>query len=320
MAEVFPLRAVTFNAWALPVPIPSQQKRRRLNRLPGALAALGADVIVIQELFDVRARRRLLRELCPPYAAAPDAMRTRRILGLVPSDVTGGLLVLSRLPIVRSRFIPHSLGPGTKVDERLGRKGTMIVHVESPIGRVIVLAVHLYAGTRPEDARVRSAQLTRLLGALDAEADRDPVVLAGDINASPTVGFPEPPGPRNPLRPEYAALEKAGFFDTMQPNSTPPARCATWVPSRNRYAALPYQETKTDERYDYVLVRPGCAHTWAVRAARTVFERAETQLSDHLGVLAELELVARQASLLRQRCDPAGAAPRGVGRANAFPA
>lgn len=293
MPETFSLRAAAFNAWALPVPIPSQQKRRRLKLLPEALAALDADIIVLQEMFDVRARRRLLRELCPPYAATRDATHTRRILGLVPSDTTGGLLVLSRLPIMNSRFIPHALGPGAKMDERLGRKGALIVEIETPLGPVILLAVHLYAGTRSADARFRSKQLASLLATLDAEASRYPVVLAGDINASPTVGFPEPPGPRNPFTPEYAALEAAGFVDPLPPNPTPADRCVTWVPSRNRFAALPYQETKTDERYDYLMVRPGRAHEWAVRATRTLFDRAETQLSDHFGVLAELELVAR---------------------------
>lgn len=296
MPEVFSLRTVTFNAWALPVTIPLQQKRRRLKRLPTALAALDADVIVLQELFDVRARHRVLRELCPPYAATPDATDTRRILGLVPADTTGGLLVLSRLPILDSRFVPHSLGPGTKVDERLGRKGAMIVHLETPLGRVTVFAVHLYAGTKPEHTRIRSAQLAALLETLDAEAGHGPVVLAGDINTSPTVSYPEPPGPGNPFAPEYAALEEAGFVDTMPPNPTPVSRSATWVPSRNRYAALPYQETKTDERYDYLLVRPGSAHRWEVRAARAVLDGAEAHLSDHVGVLVDLDLVAGKGS------------------------
>jgi endonuclease/exonuclease/phosphatase family metal-dependent hydrolase len=293
MPDLFSIRAVTFNAWALPVTIPSQQKRRRLSRLPAALAALDADLIVLQELFDVRARRRLLGELCPPYAAAPAKNAGRRILGLVPADTTGGLLVLSRLPIAGSRFVPHTLGHGTKVDERLGRKGAMIVHVETPVGRLTVFAVHLYAGTKPKDTRIRLAQLAPLLEVLEDEAAGGPVLMAGDINTSPTVDYPEPPGRENPLAPEYAAMVDAGFVDPLPPNPTPVTRSATWVPSRNRYAALAYQETKTDERYDYVMVRPGLGHEWAVRDARTVIDAPDAHLSDHVGVLVELDLMAR---------------------------
>jgi endonuclease/exonuclease/phosphatase family metal-dependent hydrolase len=293
MSEIFSLRAVTFNAWALPVTIPSQEKRRRLSRLPEALAALDADVIILQELFDVRGRHRLLRELCPPYSSTPDAMATRRILRLVPADTTGGLLFLSRFPITGSRFVPHSLGPGTKVDERLGRKGALVVHLETPVGELTVFAVHLYAGTKPKDTRIRSVQLAPLLEVLEAEAGANPVLLAGDINTSPTVAYPEPPGPGNPYTPEYAALEGAGFVDPLPPNPTPAELTATWVPSRNRYAALPYQETKTDERYDYVMVRASGSHEWSVQAARTVLDGAGEHLSDHVGVLAELELVPR---------------------------
>ncbi|UCC74177.1 MAG: endonuclease/exonuclease/phosphatase family protein [Gemmatimonadota bacterium] len=291
MSEAISLRVVSFNAWALPVTIPSQEKRRRLRRLPEALAALDADVIVLQELFDVRGRRHLLRQLCPPYLTTPDALETRRILGLVPADTAGGTLVLSRFPITGGRFLPHSLGGGTKVDERLGRKGALIVHLETPVGELTVFAVHLYAGTKPQDTRVRIAQLEPLLEHLDAEAAGNPVLLAGDINTSPTVGYPEPPGPGNPYTPEYAALAGAGFVDPLPPNPTPAELTATWVPSRNRYAALPYQETKTEERYDYVMVRGGGSYGWSVRAARTVLDGAGGHLSDHVGVLAELDLV-----------------------------
>ncbi len=174
----------------------------------------------------------------------------------------------------------------------LGTKGALIVQVDSPIGRLAILAVHLYAGTRPEDGRRRRAQLARLLETLHAEADPGPILLAGDINVSPTVGFPEPPGPDNPFTSEYAALEGAGFIDPQPPNPTPAHRCVTWVPSRNRYAALPYQETKTDERYDYLMVRQGHAHTWEVKEARTVFDGPDAQLSDHFGVMVDLELGA----------------------------
>jgi endonuclease/exonuclease/phosphatase family metal-dependent hydrolase len=220
-------------------------------------------------------------------------MATRRILRLVPADTTGGLLVLSRFPITGSRFVPHSLGPGTKVDERLGRKGALVVHLETPVGELTVFAVHLYAGTKPKDTRIRSVQLAPLLEVLEAEAGANPVLLAGDINTSPTVAYPEPPGPGNPYTPEYAALEGAGFVDPLPPNPTPAELTATWVPSRNRYAALPYQETKTDERYDYVMVRASGSHEWSVQAARTVLDGAGEHLSDHVGVLAELELVPR---------------------------
>lgn len=291
MSEALSIRVVSFNAWALPVTIPTQEKRRRLKRLPAALAALDADVLVLQEVFDVRGRRQLLRELCPPYQTTPDALETRRILGLLPADATGGTVVLSRFSVTGSRFVPHSLGRETKIDERLGRKGASIVHLDTPVGPLTVFALHLYAGTKPEDTRIRTAQLAPLLEVLNAEAATNPVLLAGDINTSPTVGYPEPPGAGNPYTPEYAALIAAGFGDALPPNPTPPELTATWVPSRNRYAALPYQETKSDERYDYVMMREGSSHSWSVRAAGTVLDGAGEHLSDHVGVLVEVDLV-----------------------------
>jgi endonuclease/exonuclease/phosphatase family metal-dependent hydrolase len=290
MSDRLSLRIVTFNAWALPVRIPTQEKRRRLERLPEALVALEADVIVLQEMFDVKARRWLLRELCPPYETTPEARRARRVLRFLPIDASGGLVVLSRLPIASSRFVAHPAGLGTKPDERVGRKGAMFVRLKTALGPLTLFAIHLYAGTKAKDTAVRSAQLAPLLRTLELEADGTPVVLAGDINTSPTVAYPAAPGPENPLTPEYAALVEAGFIDPLPPNPTPAARSATWVPSRNRYAALPYQETKTDERYDYVMVRPGRTHGWTLRNAGTVLDGDGQYLSDHVGVMVDLEL------------------------------
>ena len=169
----------------------------------------------------------------------------------------------------------------------------MFVQLDSPLGPVTLFAIHRYAGTKRVDSRVRDAQLLPLLRELESEANGSPVLLAGDINTSPTVRYPKPPGQENPLTPEYAALMDAGFVDPLPPNPTPAARTATWVPSRNPYAALPYQETKTDERYDYRLVRSGGSHSWNVREARTVIDGDESYLSDHVGLMADLELVRR---------------------------
>jgi len=296
MLEALPLRVLTFNAWVLPITIPSQHKRQRLERLPEAIAALDADVVVLQEMFDVRARQRLLARFCPPYQPAPSHLGRRRIFGIVPADASGGLLVLSRQPVIDWRFLPHRLGGGARLDERLGAKGALIVRLRSPLGPITVLAVHLYAGTRPRDSRVRCRQLPHLLESLNDFAADDPVLLAGDINVSPTVSFPSPPGPDNPYTPEYRAITAAGFVDSMPPNPTPPHACVTWVPTRNRFAALPYQETKTDERYDYLMVRPGADRDWTIRDACTVLDTEDQPLSDHFGVLADLTLAARGSS------------------------
>ncbi len=291
MPQTTSFRVVTFNAWVLPVRVPSQQRQRRLRQLPQALAALDADVFVLQEMFDARARRRIVQALAPSYQTTPNATASRRSLGLLRMDETGGLLVLSRWPIIRHRFFPHPRRVGRKPDERIGRKGAMIFHVDTRSGPVTFLTLHLYAGTKPRDSRVRLAQLGPLLEILEAEASGAPVVFAGDVNTSPTVRYPEPPGPDNPLTPEYAALLAAGFVDPVPHDPGSAIRLATWVPSRNRYAALPYQETKTDERYDYVLVRSGAGLRWEVKDTRTVIDGANEHLSDHVGVLADLDLV-----------------------------
>ncbi len=274
-----PLRLLTLNVWALPVTIPGQFKADRTARLPGALRSIDADLIVLQEAFDTRVRRDVVAAL-PGYHIAEDALASRRMFG-VTLDVHGGILVLSRFPIRDARFVHHPLPVGSKLSERLGRKGALISTIETPEGPCTLVAPHFYAGTAQADARIREEQLLVLLAHLDA-VDRDaPVIVAGDLNF--------PPHTYDDGRPsEMRLLTEAGFRDALSTSSG--AESPTWSYSRNRYARNWLQTHKSDMRFDYILWRAGLRSTVEPASARIVLDTVGEEVSDHYGVVADLSV------------------------------
>ena len=178
---------------------------RRRPLLLDALARADADVIALQEVEP--ALLGMLLEL-PGYTVSG------------AEDVeTGGLLLLSRLPVVEAGH--HALS---------AHKGVAAVVVRSADGPVAVLNTHLTSDHHPDGARRRAAEVARLA---DGLADIDcPVVLLGDFNG--------------------AAVDGLGLVDTWQVvhgSDTP-----TFDPAANPLAAVS-SLTGRAGRLDRVLAR-----------------------------------------------------------------
>jgi len=103
------LSLVTYNVWALPVPLPGMDRLRRLPRIPAALAGFSPDLVLLQEAFDVRMRVFVVAYL-RGYQGGPDDLCREPMVPLGEKDCTGGLMTLSRLPVTASRFYVHPVG------------------------------------------------------------------------------------------------------------------------------------------------------------------------------------------------------------------
>ena len=273
------LRILTLNAWALPISVPGHDKRARTARLPEALRAIDADIIVLQEAFDTNVRRAVIDALRDQYHVAEDALEIRRALG-ISFDVHGGILVLSRFDLGDTHFRPHPLPPGSKFSERLGRKGTVFSTVKTVVGDLKLVAPHFYAGTSPADQRIRRLQVEALINSIE-ELDHGPVILAGDLN------FP-PERYDDGRASEMDLILAAGFRDTIEPSNG--HQPATWSYSRNRYVRNRLQTHKSDMRFDYVMFRPNGASKVKAISASIVLDAPGEEVSDHYGVLAEFSM------------------------------
>jgi endonuclease/exonuclease/phosphatase family metal-dependent hydrolase len=210
-----------------------------LEGVARAIEASGAEVVGLQEVSrgwylngatDMLAW--LQRRLRMPYARFAGA-----------SDAIWGNAVLSRHPIVAGEVV------------RLPREGVPLrrsaLRVELDLGggrRLRVVVTHLHHVEGPDGARVRLAQLPRVLA---LAAGRPATVLMGDFNAEPGSA-------------EVALLRAAGLADAFAAAGGGPADELTWPADR------------PNRRIDYIWLSGDLAATGFVATTGTA--------SDHRGI------------------------------------
>ncbi len=177
-------------------------RRRDPHRIARVIAALGADVVALQE-----ADKRL-----PPRPAALPAEVIRSETTLSHADVAetrvslgwhgNALLLGAEWTVTHLHRLPL---PG------LEPRGAVIAEIDGPKGALRIVATHL--GLRRRD---RQRQMTQIMAALNARRG-PPTVLLGDLNEwSPHAGFApldpflslHQPGKSFPSRRPMAALDR----------------------------------------------------------------------------------------------------------------
>lgn len=268
------IRAATLNTWGLPAPF-SRDLTARMRAIEDRLPELEIDVMAFQEVWTARVRRALVA--AGERSGLPYVWHNQAWLG------GGGLLILSRFPIVDVRFERFALR-GDPVQLRQGEylsgKGFARVRVSSPAGLLSVVDTHLharYSSTVSHEYRAhRVAQIVQLAAAL-AEI-REPLLVMGDFN----LGEGDP---------EYAVLTGlTGVRDAA-------AELGHRLPTVFRANPYRRRRTKPDRRIDLVLLRGGLRHQIRARAAERVFDEPlavagqPAAYSNHAGVLVEAELI-----------------------------
>ncbi|MBW6437255.1 endonuclease/exonuclease/phosphatase family protein [Actinoplanes hulinensis] len=228
--------------------------RPRLRVLGEILEESRYDVVCLQEV--------MYRHLIPRY---PHRVSAGTVL------LKGGLVVLSRWPVTRSRFVRFPLTAPAR-PEYLMRKGALVVTVDTDDGEVVVINTHLSAN-RDDDwsaenrytgiARTELGVLARQVAAVGPAA---PVVVTGDLNV-----------PRDSvvLR-EF--LNGTGLQDVLAGDTRPTYRPTPGWPN--------------PPAFDHILVRPpmtGSAHL-VFQDEVTLADGRRAHLSDHYGVEADLIL------------------------------
>ncbi|PKN55042.1 MAG: hypothetical protein CVU56_23380 [Deltaproteobacteria bacterium HGW-Deltaproteobacteria-14] len=257
------LRVASFNAWLLP--FASRDLGDRLDRMPAAIDALAPDVLCLQEAWFPFQRDDLEAGLEHrlPYA----------------SYGGGGVALLSRFPIVEERFHAFADDEALSITERMGGKGVFEVVLRTPAGPLRVLDTHLALDRGAGGGHAR--QLDQLRGHLGARPEL-PTVLCADLNMRATEA--------GALVPGYAALLAAGYTDTIAPVKQPDGAFAQRPTTR---VGWPRAERRgRGWSPDFVLFRGAAAGGPALTllGARVTLDTAETALSDHNLLLADLAL------------------------------
>ena len=181
------LRVGTYNAWLIPVG--AEDVRERMVRMPRALANQQLDILCFQEVWLPAYQSQLARALRAPF---PYSVLSK-----------GGLMVLSRYPIVSQRFhaFPHAedLSP----TEWIAGKGILETCVQTPQGRIRIVTTHM-ALDMTTLQKARRTQL-RHLGRMVARWNDLPLIVTGDFNVPPTHN--------EQLSRDYRAVRAWGLID-----------------------------------------------------------------------------------------------------------
>ena len=263
----------SFNVWLIPLVARAYDSRR--ERIPGVLRTLRLDVVAVQEAWLASDQRALAEAARPDFPHAA--------LG------GGGLMVLSRLPIRSSRFLPFPAYPGLSLPERLARKGLLEAEILTPAGPLRVVTAHLALAFGLDNPR--SAQL-RFLQAHLAQDTSLPTILAADLNTPPVEG--------GVLAAEYRALCDAGLRDAKPPVRLPGG---AWDPGPPTRIGWPRPETRPTSGFwpDHILFRSAASGSLDLRSFRLALDQRATALSDHNLLRAEF--------ILRDLRPPAKRAP-----------
>lgn len=294
------LSVVQLNAWLLAFPgfAYSKDYAKRRAVLAARLAATGADVLALQEVWRNGDKRRLEREL--RELGYPHFLYTAHRLGL-----GDGLFLASKFPLRRVER-SRAFRTVTRFVELFPAKRAVAATLEHPAGEIDFYQTHLGSLLFDErknayDAGARNKLLVQLLEVAEfirGHRRADFAVLVGDLNFH-YQEHESGQGYRGRYADEYTrflealagtGLRFANSFLAANGMDASHAIAATYSQS-NPYASLEFS-AKPEETIDYVL---HAEHPrWRPRESTVVFREAIAPeipaLSDHYGIRTVFEL------------------------------
>lgn len=254
------IKVLSFNIWDLPLFF----VRNRKSRFEGLLKYLessDADIVCLQEAFDVSHRERIIEKFKNKYNYVGDGA-FRKILFIKIFDKTGGLMMLSKFPVKFKRFVPYSRLFNSGIGEMFARKGFLEVILETPNGDLRVINTHLHEETPFFDRSIRLSQLRKIFSKI--EGIDLPTLLMGDFN-------------QHSMTHQKDFAEYFDSFGLQHPLHQEP-HLPTYRPE-NIYVDNWINRTKVPKRFDYIMVKSMDA--LGLEATHYKPEHLEVELSDH---------------------------------------
>ncbi|MDG1332231.1 MAG: sphingomyelin phosphodiesterase [Crocinitomicaceae bacterium] len=165
------LKVVSWNVFLRPSILKDGQLDR-VDSIAASILKMDADVVVLQEVFHKRSRRKLIKTLSDSYPY--HTKMGRRTFWGVPS----GNLILSKDSIESQQFIYYKRA--MKAD-KLAKKGAIAVKIKHAEKSFKVYGTHLQAGGGHEGAKIRCSQIDQL-ASMSEPGEETTSVFAGDFN------------------------------------------------------------------------------------------------------------------------------------------
>ncbi len=260
------IRVANFNCWG--IPFVAKRWRERCTKLPIELAKLQLDIICLQEIWVEGDRALIAKGMAKSHPHSAGAK--------------GGLLTLSRWPILSKHVETFPLHESLSFAERLAAKGFQDLHIQTPVGPIRVINTHLTFAFGENPAR--TMQLGVLLDYMK-RYEHEALVIAGDFN-TPTLDDDAKP------HPQHTRLLRAGLTDANKLGKTRiDGHTIHQVPWNTRVPWPRKHKNHMGWDPDHILFRSGKSIAIERVNHALHFDGIDDALSDHILVLAELRLV-----------------------------
>ncbi len=171
---------INYNIWGLPVWLPGIQRKKRYPFIERSLEKRNADIVGLQETFHRFFRRHIAPKINQKYNCLSDYKCNR---GFLKTSCQGGLINFSKLPILEENFFAHPNVEGKTQIEKTGGKGLLISKLESKVGPIIIVNLHLYSGDGMISETIRLQEVMKLESILDSmNYNEMPIFMFGDFN------------------------------------------------------------------------------------------------------------------------------------------
>lgn len=250
------LKVVSWNVFLRPA-ILSDNQLDRVQPIAEKITELNPDVIVLQEVFHKKARKKLIASLKSNYPYFTSRGK-RSWLG-----VSSGLLIMSKYPITHEEF---KYFKKAKKADAIANKGFVTVNLRFKKQNVRILGTHLQAGSGKKIKAVRKSQLKQI--ASNIQSDSSNWILAGDFNVERSGN-------------EYKTLK--ALLGTK--NQTP---CSKLKASANFNNHNLYPAEGKPKWIDFVLLR---SKKWKHRSTKIISpKKGKKMISDHAILLSTITI------------------------------
>lgn len=165
------LKVVSWNVFLRPGILKDKQIKR-VDSIAASILKMDADVVVLQEVFHKRSRRKLIKALSKSYPY--HTKMGRRSFWGVPS----GNCIFSKDSIESEQFIYYKKAMNA---DKLAKKGAIAVKINHLGKSFKIYGTHLQAGGGKEGAGIRCSQIDQL-ASMSEPSETTTSVFAGDFN------------------------------------------------------------------------------------------------------------------------------------------
>lgn len=174
-AQTDTLSLLSWNVFLRPA-IMSDGQMKRVDSIAHYLVETNSDVLILQEVFHKRARKRLNGLLSKSYSFRTK-IGPRSFYG-VPS----GVVIYSKYPFKDdAEHVSYRHATGS---DKLAKKGLVHVNLICNDREVAIIGTHLQAGEGSKRTKIRQKQIELISKVEDAIDDSTTVIYAGDFNIS----------------------------------------------------------------------------------------------------------------------------------------